>query len=195
MQSVSLLAHQYIWGNWFGNASTTCSNNFVFSFEKFKKSTHKQWMNWKKSTGRDSIWTGDYAACGRCHLAHAAWVANVPYLLQGHDGSTYPTWTTLVVPIHTGVASRHATLKYINSWFDFKVGQTSLNPEVRLFTHQVCMNTWFDTEVIFCASVCFMHTELGNLHVCIVLFQTSTIHNNFDKFKPSTIVQCIHVYM
>ena len=25
-----------------------------------------------KSTGRDRSWTGEYTACGRCHLAHAA---------------------------------------------------------------------------------------------------------------------------
>ena len=37
-----------------------------------------------KSTGQDRSWTGDYAACGRCHLAHAAWFAHVPYLLQSH---------------------------------------------------------------------------------------------------------------
>ena len=25
-----------------------------------------------QSTGRDRSWTGDYAACGHCHLVHAA---------------------------------------------------------------------------------------------------------------------------
>ena len=40
-----------------------------------------------KSTGRDRSWTGDYAACGRRHLAHAAWFAHIPYLLQSQDGS------------------------------------------------------------------------------------------------------------
>ena len=40
-----------------------------------------------KSTGRDRSWTGDYAVCGRCHVAQAAWFRHVPYLLQSHDGS------------------------------------------------------------------------------------------------------------
>ena len=40
-----------------------------------------------KLTGRDRSWTGDYAACGHCHLAHAAGFAHVPYLLPSHDGS------------------------------------------------------------------------------------------------------------
>ena len=40
-----------------------------------------------KSTGQDRSWTGDYAACGRCHLAHAAGFAHGPYLLPSHDGS------------------------------------------------------------------------------------------------------------
>ena len=40
---------------------------------------HECWT--LKLTGRVRSWTGDYAACGRCHLAHAAWFAHVPYLL------------------------------------------------------------------------------------------------------------------
>ena len=38
-----------------------------------------------KLTGRDRSWTGDYAACGRCHLAHAARFALAPRLLQRYD--------------------------------------------------------------------------------------------------------------
>ena len=40
-----------------------------------------------KSTGRDNELDGRLAACVRCHLAHAAWFAHVPYLRQSHDGS------------------------------------------------------------------------------------------------------------
>ena len=52
-----------------------------------------------KSTGRDRSWTGDYVACGRCHLAHAAWFAHVPYLLPSHGGSIPREPASLVSPL------------------------------------------------------------------------------------------------
>ena len=61
-----------------------------------------------KSTGRDRSWTGDNAACGRCHFAHAAWSAHVPYILAPESWREYPARTSLVSPLHAGVVSRHA---------------------------------------------------------------------------------------
>ena len=46
------------------------SNNFIV--HEGKSYCFKSLQSTLKSTGRDRIWTGDYAACGRCHLAHAA---------------------------------------------------------------------------------------------------------------------------
>ena len=60
-----------------------------------------------KSTGRDRSWTGDYAACGRCHLAHAEW-HRARSLLAPESGREYPARTSLVSPLHTGVVSCHA---------------------------------------------------------------------------------------
>ena len=61
-----------------------------------------------KSTRRDRSWTGDYAMCGRCHLAYAAWFTHVPYLLQSNDLREYPVRTSLVSPLHMGIFSFHA---------------------------------------------------------------------------------------
>ena len=66
--------------NIFFTAAPTCTEHSVIIYVGIRQ-------NYLKSTGRDRSWTGDYAVCGRCHLAPTAWFAHVPYLLQSDDGS------------------------------------------------------------------------------------------------------------
>ena len=68
-----------------------------------------------KFPGRDRSWTGDYATCGSCHLAHAAQSAHAPRFSSVTIGE-YPIRTRLVnlsTTFRCGVVSRPdaATLK------------------------------------------------------------------------------------
>ena len=63
-------------------------HKFYFIIEKKKslagQDRHFSLLNFKLP-GRDGSWMGDYATCGSCHPAHAAWFALAPRLLQRYD--------------------------------------------------------------------------------------------------------------
>ena len=127
-----------------------------------------------KLIGRDRSWTGDNAACGRCHLAHAAWFAHIPYLLP-ESWREYPARTSLVSPLHTGVVSRHARATLI-------VDHNSVKGDLKVaycFVQSAeywCPNGTFQNAQGLSFNVMFYICSLGSqvisVHRCKIVWDT-----------------------
>ena len=92
-----------------------------------------------RSTGRDRSWTGDYAACGRCHLVRAAMIP-ARSLLAPESWREYPAQTSLVSPPYTGVVSRHAraTLSTLSLWSNLAL----------IFNWIYALNTYIPNQMV-----------------------------------------------
>ena len=105
-----------------------------------------------KFPGRDRSWTGDYATCGSCHLAHAAQSAHAPHFSSVTIGE-YPIRTRLVnlsTTFRRGVVSRPER-SYFKDW----------HPSWESLQHETSASMLIPK---FCSYMLFCRMQIGRVN-------------------------------